>query len=105
MRIGDTLCVVQFHAAFRFVAAVRFFRAAGEFIGHRLPPLSVEQNTALATTPVDELLALPMLQPDRVTDPLNAYQLSKRCNSCSRAARRPAPWYVVILAQPSTRHV
>ena len=49
--------------------------------GHRLPPLSVEQNAALATTPVEELLALPMLQPDRVTDPLYAYQLSKRANS------------------------
>jgi NAD(P)-dependent dehydrogenase (short-subunit alcohol dehydrogenase family) len=49
--------------------------------GHRLPPLSVEQNKALATTPVEELLALPMLQPDQVTDPLRAYQLSKRANS------------------------
>ena len=37
--------------------------------GHRLPALTAEQNTALATTPADELLALPMLQPDRVTDP------------------------------------
>ena len=49
--------------------------------GHRLPALSAEQNKALATTPADELLALPMLQPDRVTDPLNAYQISKRGNS------------------------
>ena len=49
--------------------------------GHRLPALTAEQNRALATTPVDELLALPMLQPDQVTDPLNAYQLSKRGNS------------------------
>ena len=49
--------------------------------GHRLPPLSVEQNAALATTPVDELLRLPMLQPDQVTDSLQAYQLSKRGNS------------------------
>ena len=30
--------------------------------GHRLPPLTAEQNMALATTPTDELLALPMLQ-------------------------------------------
>jgi hypothetical protein len=30
--------------------------------GHRLPPLSVEQNKALATTPVEELLKLPFLQ-------------------------------------------
>jgi NAD(P)-dependent dehydrogenase (short-subunit alcohol dehydrogenase family) len=49
--------------------------------GHRLPPLSVEQNAALATTPVEELLALPMLQPDHVKDSLHAYQLAKRGNS------------------------
>ncbi|MDN3224394.1 SDR family oxidoreductase [Pseudomonas nunensis] len=49
--------------------------------GHRLPALSVEQNKALATTPADDLLALPMLQADQVTDPLNAYQISKRGNS------------------------
>jgi NAD(P)-dependent dehydrogenase (short-subunit alcohol dehydrogenase family) len=49
--------------------------------GHRLPPLSVEQNKALATTSVEALLKLPFLQPDQVTDPLNAYQLSKRGNS------------------------
>lgn len=49
--------------------------------GHRLPALSPEQNQALATTPADELLSLPMLQPDQVTDPLRAYQLSKRGNS------------------------
>jgi NAD(P)-dependent dehydrogenase (short-subunit alcohol dehydrogenase family) len=49
--------------------------------GHRLPPLSVEQNAALATTPVDELLRLPMLQPDQIKDSLHAYQISKRGNS------------------------
>nr|WP_294942151.1 SDR family oxidoreductase [uncultured Mucilaginibacter sp.] len=49
--------------------------------GHRLPPLSIQQNAELATTPTDELLALPWLQPDKVTDPLNAYQISKRGNS------------------------
>jgi len=49
--------------------------------GHRLPPLSTEQNAALATTPVDELLKLPFLQPDQVKDSLHAYQLSKRGNS------------------------
>jgi len=49
--------------------------------GHRLPALSAEQDKALATTPVEELLALPMLQLDKVTDPLNAYQISKRANS------------------------
>ena len=49
--------------------------------GHRLPPLTVEQNKALATTPVEELLSLPFLQLDKVTDSLHAYQLSKRGNS------------------------
>jgi len=49
--------------------------------GHRLPPLTVEQNKALATTPVEELLKLPFLQPDQVTDSLHAYQISKRGNS------------------------
>lgn len=49
--------------------------------GHRLPALTAEQDKALATTPVDDLLSLAMLQPDQVTDPLHAYQISKRCNS------------------------
>ena len=49
--------------------------------GHRLPPLTAEQNTALALTPVEELLSLPFLQPDQVTDSLHAYQLAKRGNS------------------------
>jgi NAD(P)-dependent dehydrogenase (short-subunit alcohol dehydrogenase family) len=49
--------------------------------GHRLGALTEDQNTALATTPAEELLELPMLQPDEVTDPLNAYQLAKRGNS------------------------
>jgi NAD(P)-dependent dehydrogenase (short-subunit alcohol dehydrogenase family) len=49
--------------------------------GHRLPALTPEQDKALATTPTEELLALPMLQPDQVTDPLHAYQVSKRGNS------------------------
>jgi NAD(P)-dependent dehydrogenase (short-subunit alcohol dehydrogenase family) len=49
--------------------------------GHRLPPLSAEQNASLATTPVEELLRLPMLQPDQIKDSLHAYQISKRGNS------------------------
>ena len=49
--------------------------------GHRLAALTPEQNQALAVTPADELLALPILQPDQVTDSLRAYQLSKRGNS------------------------
>ncbi len=55
--------------------------------GHRLPALTAEQNKALALTPTEDLLGLPMLQPDLVTDPLNAYQLSKRGNSLRVAAQ------------------
>ena len=49
--------------------------------GHRLPALTPEQNAALATTPTEDLLALPILQPDQVKDSLHAYQISKRGNS------------------------
>jgi NAD(P)-dependent dehydrogenase (short-subunit alcohol dehydrogenase family) len=49
--------------------------------GYRLPALTVEQNKALATTPVEALLSLPFLQPDKITDSLHAYQISKRANS------------------------
>lgn len=49
--------------------------------GHRLHALTAEEDKALATTPVEELMALPMLQADVVTDPLNAYQIAKRANS------------------------
>lgn len=46
--------------------------------GHRLEALTPEQDKALATTPAEDLLALPFLQTD---DPLRAYQLSKRGNA------------------------
>jgi NAD(P)-dependent dehydrogenase (short-subunit alcohol dehydrogenase family) len=49
--------------------------------GHRLPALTAEQNEALATAPVEELLKLPMVQPDQVKDSLHAYQIAKRGNS------------------------
>ena len=45
---------------------------------HRLPALPQEQNEALATTPVEELLELPFLK--AINDTLKAYQYSKRCN-------------------------
>ena len=47
--------------------------------GHRLGALTAEQNAALATTPAEELLSLPMLE--HVTDSLHAYQIAKRGNS------------------------
>jgi len=49
--------------------------------GHRLPALSIEEDKALATTPVEELLSLPLLDLNNVKDSLHAYQLSKRGNS------------------------
>jgi NAD(P)-dependent dehydrogenase (short-subunit alcohol dehydrogenase family) len=50
--------------------------------GHRLPALTPEQNKALATTPVEELLNLPFLKPEQAKDAsLRAYQLAKRGNS------------------------
>jgi NAD(P)-dependent dehydrogenase (short-subunit alcohol dehydrogenase family) len=59
--------------------------------GHRLPPLSMEQNHALATAAVEDLLKLPMLQPDQVRDSLHAYQLSKRAN-CLRVMSEAVRW-------------
>jgi NAD(P)-dependent dehydrogenase (short-subunit alcohol dehydrogenase family) len=49
--------------------------------GHRLGALTADEDAALATTPADQLLSLPILQPDKVKDSLHAYQLSKRGNS------------------------
>jgi NAD(P)-dependent dehydrogenase (short-subunit alcohol dehydrogenase family) len=49
--------------------------------GHRLGALTAEQNTALATTPADQLLSLPMLQPHQIQDSLHAYQIAKRGNA------------------------
>jgi NAD(P)-dependent dehydrogenase (short-subunit alcohol dehydrogenase family) len=48
--------------------------------GHRLAALSAHDDTLLATTPVEELLDLELLQPDVVADSLHAYQLAKRGN-------------------------
>ena len=47
--------------------------------GHRLGALTAAEDNALALTPVEQLLALPLVQ--GVTDPLHAYQVSKRGNS------------------------
>jgi NAD(P)-dependent dehydrogenase (short-subunit alcohol dehydrogenase family) len=59
--------------------------------GHRLPPLTPEQNYALATTTTEKLLGLSMLEPDQVKDSLHAYQLSKRGNSL-RVAFEAVRW-------------
>lgn len=48
--------------------------------GHMPAPLPPEQEHALAFTPADELLALPFLGPDAVTDSMQAYGLAKKAN-------------------------
>ena len=48
--------------------------------GKRMPQLTAEEDRQLATTPPEELLDLPLLQPENVRDTLHAYQLAKRCN-------------------------
>ena len=49
--------------------------------GHKLEPLTSEQMKLLATTPADELLALPALQPANIKNSYHAYQLAKRGSS------------------------
>ena len=48
--------------------------------GWRMPQLTAEEDRALATTPTEELLSLPILQPENIKDTLHAYQMAKRCN-------------------------
>lgn len=45
-----------------------------------MPQLTADEDRQLATTPVEELLGLPLLQPGNIRDTLHAYQLAKRCN-------------------------
>lgn len=49
--------------------------------GHRLPALSPAEDRALAMTPAEELLGLPLLQPARLGDTLHAYELANRGKS------------------------
>lgn len=48
--------------------------------GWRMPALTAEEDRLLATAPTEELLQLPLLAPENITDTLHAYQLAKRCN-------------------------
>jgi len=59
-----------------------------------LPPLSTEQNAALATVPTEELLKIPFLQPEFVQDSLHAYQLSKRGNT--KSPPRSTMWRSIV---------
>ena len=49
--------------------------------GYRLPALTAEEDKALAITPVEELLKIPLLEIEKIKDSLHAYQISKRANS------------------------
>lgn len=48
--------------------------------GHMIPALGAETDKALALTPANELLKLPVLQPTNVPNTTYAYCLSKRAN-------------------------
>ena len=48
--------------------------------GWRMPALTAMEDELLATTPTEELLKLPLLQPENIRDTLHAYQMAKRCN-------------------------
>ena len=48
--------------------------------GWRMPALTAEEDELLATYPTEELLNLPMLQPENIRDTLHAYQIAKHCN-------------------------
>jgi NAD(P)-dependent dehydrogenase (short-subunit alcohol dehydrogenase family) len=56
--------------------------------GHLAPPLTPEQEAALALTPADELLALPFAS---VTSPQLAYGIAKRANQL-RVQAASGPW-------------
>ena len=48
--------------------------------GYRQPPLTAEQDQALATAPVEELLDLPLINSDNIPNSVRAYEFSKRAN-------------------------
>ena len=48
--------------------------------GHRMKQLTPQEDEQLACTPVEELLSLDMLQPEKIENTLHAYQMAKRCN-------------------------
>jgi NAD(P)-dependent dehydrogenase (short-subunit alcohol dehydrogenase family) len=48
--------------------------------GYRQPPLTPEQDQALATAPVDELLEMPFVNGENIPNSVRAYEFSKRAN-------------------------
>lgn len=61
--------------------------------GHRMKQLTPEEDEQLACTPAEELLKLPLLQPENIRDTLHAYQLAKRCNE-KRVMAESVKWGV-----------
>ncbi len=61
--------------------------------GHRMKQLTPEEDEQLACTPTEELLKLPLLQPENIQDTLHAYQLAKRCNE-KRVMAESVKWGV-----------
>lgn len=59
--------------------------------GHRMKQLTPEEDEQLACTPTEELLKLPLLQPENIRDTLHAYQLAKRCNE-KRVMAQSVEW-------------
>lgn len=59
--------------------------------GWRMPQLTAQEDELLATTPTEELLRLPMLQPENIRDTLHAYQIAKRCNE-KRVMAQAVEW-------------
>lgn len=59
--------------------------------GWRMPALTAQQDTQLATAPTQELLGLDFLQPEHIRDTLHAYQLAKRCNE-KRVMAQAVEW-------------
>ena len=59
--------------------------------GWRMPALTEKEDEMLATTPTEELLKLPMLQPENIRDTLHAYQMAKRCNE-KRVMAQSVEW-------------
>lgn len=59
--------------------------------GHRMKQLTPEEDEQLACTPTEELLKLPLLQPENIRNTLHAYQLAKRCNE-KRVMAQSVEW-------------
>jgi NAD(P)-dependent dehydrogenase (short-subunit alcohol dehydrogenase family) len=56
-----------------------------------MPALTALEDEQLAVTPTEELLKLPILQPENIRDTLHAYQLAKRCNE-KRVMAQSVEW-------------